>query len=48
MVNSFEGSGKEIPSPCGTGRRTDVILGYTAVHFLFFVIPPETGGTTQK
>jgi len=27
MVNSFGGSGTEIPSPCGTGRRADGIRG---------------------
>jgi len=27
MVNSFGDSGTEIPSPCGTGRRTDGIFG---------------------
>jgi len=26
MVNSFGRSGKEIPSPCGTGRGADDIL----------------------
>jgi len=48
MVNSFGGSGMEIPSPCRTGRRADGIFGYTIVHFFFFVMPPETGGTIQK
>jgi len=48
MVNSFGGSGTEIPSPCGTGRRADGIFGYTTVHFFFIVMPPETGGTIQK
>jgi len=33
MVNSFGGSGTEIPSPCGTGRRAGGIFGYTIVHF---------------
>ena len=48
MVNSFGCSGTEIPSPCGTGRRADGIFGYTIVRFLFFVMPPETDGTTQQ
>jgi len=50
MVNSFGGPGTEIPSPCGTGRRTDGIFRYTSiiVHFCFFVMPPQTGGTIQK
>ena len=48
MVNSFGGSGKEIPSPCGSGERADGIFGYTIVHFFFFVMSPETGGTIQK
>jgi len=48
MVNSFGGSGTEIPSPYRTGRRAHGIFGYTIVHFLFFVMPPETGGTIQK
>ena len=26
-VNSFGGSGTEISSPCGTGRRADDIIG---------------------
>jgi hypothetical protein len=48
MVNSFGGSGKEIPLPCRTGWTADGIFGYTIVHFFFFVIPPQTGGTIQK
>ena len=31
MVNCFVGSGTKIPSPCRTGRRADVIFGYTVV-----------------
>jgi len=48
MVSSFGGTGAEIPSPCGTGRRAECIFGYTIVHFFFFVIPPEAGGATQN
>ena len=48
MVNSVVGSGTEIPSPCGTGWRADVIFGYPIVHFFFFVMPPETGGAVQQ
>ena len=48
IVNSFGGSGMEIPSPCRTGKRADGIFRYTTVHFFFFVMPPETGGTIQK
>jgi hypothetical protein len=48
IVNSFRGSGMEIPLPCGTGQTADGIFRYTIVHFFFFVIPPETGGTIQK
>jgi hypothetical protein len=48
MVNSFVGSGMEIPSPCGTGRGSVGIFGYTIAHFFFFVMPQETGGTIQK
>ena len=49
IVNSFGGSGTEIPSPYRTGRRGDGgIFGYTIVHFFFFVMPPETGGIIQK
>jgi len=48
MVKYFGGSGTEIPSPYRTGRRADDIFGYTIVHFFFFVIPPETGGTIQN
>ena len=48
IVNSFVGSGMEIPSPCGTERRADGIFGYATVHFFFFVMPLETGGTIQK
>ena len=47
-VNSFGGSGTEVPSPCRTGRRADGIFRYTTVHLFFFVMPPETGGTIQK
>jgi hypothetical protein len=43
MENYFGGSGKEIPSPCGTGRREDGIFGNTVVHFFFFMMLPETG-----
>jgi len=31
MVNSFGGSGSEIPSPCGTGRRAD--SAYIRIHY---------------
>jgi len=48
MVNSFGGSGTEIPSPCKTGQRADGMFGYTIVYFFFFVIPSEAGGTIQK
>ena len=48
MVIYFGGLGTEIPSPFGTGRRADGIFGYTIVHFFFFVMPLETGGTIQK
>jgi len=48
MVNSFGGSGIEIPSPCGTEQRADGIFRYTIVQLFFFVMPPETGGTIQK
>jgi len=48
MVNSFGSSGKEIPSPWGTGRRADYIFGYTIAHFFFFVVPPERGGKIQQ
>jgi hypothetical protein len=48
MVNSFGGSGMEIPSPFGAGRRADGIFGYTISYFFFFVMPPETFVTIQK
>ena len=48
MVNSFGGLGTEIPSSCGTGRRADGIFRCTVVHFFFFVMRLETGGTIQK
>jgi hypothetical protein len=48
MVNSFGGSGMEVPSPCGTGQRADGIFGYSIVNFFFFVMYPEMGGTIQK
>ena len=47
-VNSFGGSGTEIPSRCGTGQRADGIFVYTIVHFFFLVMPPKTAGTVQK
>jgi len=48
MLNYFGGSGTEIPSPCGNGRRAEGIFGYAVVHLFFFVMPPETGGNIQK
>jgi len=48
MINSFRDPGREIPSPFRTGRRADGIFEYTIVHFFFFVMPPETGGTIQS
>jgi hypothetical protein len=48
MVNFVGGSGTEIPSPCGTGWRADVIFGFYVFHFFFFMMPPETGGNVPK
>jgi hypothetical protein len=48
ILNSFGDLGTEIPTRYGTLRRADGIFGYIIIHFFFFVIPPETGGTIQN